>query len=226
MKCDTLVIVHRLIGGMVYITAMGQGILVLSSLTHAAELIEKRVANYSSRPSLLRDVSVLKIKPDWSFGLVAYGPRWKADRRAFHQQMNHNVVALYHPIMIEEMDSFLREPHILTRYALVPLPTFRSSQSYYLTTYFHCPHVQVGNVRRMVTAPALLDCLSSPLVLTRSSLASHHRGHSMSSVRASIRRSLFLSWVSQSLSCSRGPWFSANAYTRSGICNLYVKLTV
>ena len=39
-------------GGMVYMTAMGQGILVLSSLSRAVELLEKRAVRYSSRPSI------------------------------------------------------------------------------------------------------------------------------------------------------------------------------
>jgi hypothetical protein len=40
------------IGDMVYLTAMGQGILVLSSLPRAVELLDKRAAVYSSRPSI------------------------------------------------------------------------------------------------------------------------------------------------------------------------------
>jgi hypothetical protein len=39
-------------GGMVYMTAMGQGILVISSLSRAVELLEKRAVRYSSRPSI------------------------------------------------------------------------------------------------------------------------------------------------------------------------------
>ncbi|TEB29702.1 O-methylsterigmatocystin oxidoreductase [Coprinellus micaceus] len=93
-------------GDMVYLTAMGQGILVLSSLPRAVELLDKRAAVYSSRPSI---PALDLIEQDWSFGTMSYGNTWKAYRRAFHQQMNRNVVSRYHPIMIEERDGFLRK---------------------------------------------------------------------------------------------------------------------
>jgi cytochrome P450 len=40
---------------------------------------------------------------------MPYGHTWKEYRRAFHQQLNHSVVARYYPIMVEERDVFLRE---------------------------------------------------------------------------------------------------------------------
>ena len=46
---------------------------------------------------------------NWALGTMPYGQTWKDYRRAFHQQMNHNIVARYYPIMVEERDTFLRK---------------------------------------------------------------------------------------------------------------------
>ncbi|TEB27924.1 cytochrome P450 98A3 [Coprinellus micaceus] len=94
-------------GGMVYMTAMGQGILVISSLSRAVELLEKRAVRYSSRPSIPA-LNLIELD-NWAFGTMPYGHTWKEYRRAFHQQLNHSVVARYYPIMVEERDVFLRE---------------------------------------------------------------------------------------------------------------------
>ncbi|KAJ3521002.1 hypothetical protein NMY22_g12499 [Coprinellus aureogranulatus] len=94
-------------GGMVYQTAMGQGILVLGTLTHAMELLDKRAATYSDRPYI--PAVELTEHPNWAFGAMPYGSQWRNYRRAFHQNLHHNRVAQFHPIMSEQRDDFLRK---------------------------------------------------------------------------------------------------------------------
>ncbi|KAJ3521495.1 hypothetical protein NMY22_g12292 [Coprinellus aureogranulatus] len=93
--------------GMVYLTALGQGILVLDTLAHVTELMDKRAANSSDRPF----VPALKLAghDTWSMGEMSYTPRWRTHRRVFHQFLSPNRVADYHPIMVEQRDECLRQ---------------------------------------------------------------------------------------------------------------------
>ena len=115
---------------MIYLTAPGQGILVLGSHRRAFDLLDKRSANYSDRPALpIIDMWVtllsswsLRLIPshcghritsrmnlEWSFGLMPYGTMWRQHSRTFHKYFNNNAVQQYHPIMYEETKTFLRK---------------------------------------------------------------------------------------------------------------------
>ncbi|KAF6752844.1 cytochrome P450 98A3 [Ephemerocybe angulata] len=93
-------------GDMVYLTALGQGILIIDSYHHATELLDKRAANYCDRPT----APILDLMDfDWNFSSKQYGPSWRHYRRNFHQYLNQNAVPKYHPIMHEERDDFVQK---------------------------------------------------------------------------------------------------------------------
>ncbi|RXW22172.1 hypothetical protein EST38_g3677 [Candolleomyces aberdarensis] len=93
-------------GDIIYMTALGQGVLVLGSQRRAVDLLEKRAANYSDRPPF----PVIEMMGlGWSFGLMRYGAVWRQYRRAFHKFFNNNAIPTWHPIMYEEVKGFLRK---------------------------------------------------------------------------------------------------------------------
>ncbi|RXW19445.1 hypothetical protein EST38_g6411 [Candolleomyces aberdarensis] len=90
---------------LLYLEVLGQGMLILGSHRRAVDLLEKRAAIYSDRPTLaLTDLMDFH----WNFAIQPYGPWWRLHRRDFHQQLNSNVVSRYHPIMYEEREGLLR----------------------------------------------------------------------------------------------------------------------
>ncbi|RXW19447.1 hypothetical protein EST38_g6400 [Candolleomyces aberdarensis] len=91
-------------GDMVFLTAPGLGILVLGSHRRAVDLLDKRSANYSERPtSPIVDLMDL----NWSFGLMPYGSKWREHNRTFHKYFSNSAVQQYYPIMYEETKAFL-----------------------------------------------------------------------------------------------------------------------
>ncbi|KAJ2919349.1 hypothetical protein MD484_g973, partial [Candolleomyces efflorescens] len=92
-------------GDIVYLTALGQGILVLGSHRRAADLLAKKSANYSDRPVFaVADLMGF----NWAMSLIPYGHEWRQQRRIFDQYLGHNAIQQYHPIMNEETLNLLR----------------------------------------------------------------------------------------------------------------------
>ncbi|RXW24976.1 hypothetical protein EST38_g887 [Candolleomyces aberdarensis] len=93
-------------GDMIYLKALGQGMLVLGSRRRAVDLLDKRAVNYSDRPVW----SMLDLMDfNWSLVAMPYGVAWRQHRRAFHQYLNNNAVQKYHPVMNEETKLFLQK---------------------------------------------------------------------------------------------------------------------
>ncbi|KAJ3520043.1 hypothetical protein NMY22_g12920 [Coprinellus aureogranulatus] len=91
-------------GDLVYLNAMGQGILILGSRRRAEDLLEDRAANYSDRPSaVIQDLA----DANWSFGLMPYGSWWRKHRATFQHFFRRRDLSQWHPIMYEERDRFL-----------------------------------------------------------------------------------------------------------------------
>ncbi|KAJ2920822.1 hypothetical protein H1R20_g16272, partial [Candolleomyces eurysporus] len=90
---------------LLYLEVLGQGMLILGSHRRAVDLLEKRAAIYSDRPSQpLTDLMNL----NWNFVVQRHGPWWRLHRRNFHQQLNSNAVSRFYPIIYEERDGLLR----------------------------------------------------------------------------------------------------------------------
>ncbi|TFK23816.1 O-methylsterigmatocystin oxidoreductase [Coprinopsis marcescibilis] len=92
-------------GDIMYVNALGQGIVVLNSLSAARAVMETRALNNSDRGSL-PSFDIMDF--NWALGVMQYGPNWRAHRRAFHQFLNQNQVAKYLPVIEQECLVYLR----------------------------------------------------------------------------------------------------------------------
>ncbi|TFK21913.1 O-methylsterigmatocystin oxidoreductase [Coprinopsis marcescibilis] len=93
-------------GEVTYLEAMGQPIIILNSLSAILELLENRSVNTSTR----FPVPAFEIMDiDWIFGVMDYGPDWRAHRKLFHQLLNSNEVPNYRPVIEQETNKFLRK---------------------------------------------------------------------------------------------------------------------
>ncbi|KAI1788178.1 cytochrome P450 98A3 [Ganoderma leucocontextum] len=92
-------------GDVVYLSVLGQDTIVLGSLKAARDLLDKRSANYSDRPT---SVMVQLVGFDWLFALMNYGPRWRQHRRAVHPTMTADVVPQYQAVQLDVARNFVR----------------------------------------------------------------------------------------------------------------------
>nr|VWO96616.1 N/A [Ganoderma boninense] len=91
----------------IYLTALGSKLLVLSSFEAARDLLDRKGAIYSSRPRLVVKNELRGW--NWSLILMAYGKEFLAYRRAIQQEFAHPVVvASYRPIIVRESISLIR----------------------------------------------------------------------------------------------------------------------
>ncbi|KAI9442979.1 cytochrome P450 [Lactarius indigo] len=84
---------------MMYLTALGQPILVLNSIRAAAELLDRRSSIYSDRPRMIMAQEVLS--GGLTFPFLGYDDRWRRSRRAIHQNLSKTAVLSYHNILRE-----------------------------------------------------------------------------------------------------------------------------
>ncbi|KAL0580370.1 hypothetical protein V5O48_001615 [Marasmius crinis-equi] len=96
----------NLYGDLVYIRIFGNPVLVLNSAQAISDLLEKRSANYSSRP--IRTMVVDLIGWDWLFSSMQYGKTWKRHRNLFLKYFPMNNNAEYHPVQTLEAHTLLR----------------------------------------------------------------------------------------------------------------------
>ncbi|KAM5541819.1 hypothetical protein V8D89_004548 [Ganoderma adspersum] len=92
-------------GDVLYLNVLGQGIIMLGSLKAARDLLDKRSANYSDRPT---SVMVQLAGLDWLSALINYGPRWRQHRRAIHPVMTPDAITLYEAVQLASARNFLR----------------------------------------------------------------------------------------------------------------------
>ncbi|TFK20076.1 O-methylsterigmatocystin oxidoreductase [Coprinopsis marcescibilis] len=92
-------------GDVMYVNAMGQGIIVLNTLPAVLALMDKRAVNNSDRGDLTT-FDMLDFR--YAFSFMQYGNRWRVHRRAFHQFLNQNQAPTYLPIVEEECLIYLR----------------------------------------------------------------------------------------------------------------------
>ena len=113
---------------MIYLTAPGNGILILGTRKCAVDLLDRRSAIYSDRPPFpAAELFVIQFSPQslltplthflnmarmgftWNFGLMSYGAWWKQHNRAFNKHFGRNVLSKHHPIMLQETKEFLQK---------------------------------------------------------------------------------------------------------------------
>jgi len=109
-------------GDLIYLNAMGQGMLVLNSMAPIDDLFVGRASEYSHRSF---SIVIKLIKFEWAFSLMDYGADWRDHRRLFHQQLNATQMPRYHPMIEDEVAEFLarllarpKEHRDLIRYGL------------------------------------------------------------------------------------------------------------
>ncbi|KAI0741731.1 cytochrome P450 [Daedaleopsis nitida] len=88
----------RKYGKMVYLDVLGQPMIIVASYKIANELLDKRSANYSNRPT---SVMVQLAGLSWVSVLKQYGQEWRQHRRVFHQWFNSEVVVKLQPIQLK-----------------------------------------------------------------------------------------------------------------------------
>ncbi|KAM5546226.1 hypothetical protein V8D89_000352 [Ganoderma adspersum] len=92
-------------GDVVHLDMLGKNIIVLGSLKAARDLLDKRSANYSDRPT---SVMLQLLGYDWLTSLMNYGSRWRQHRRAMHPAMTPDVLPQYEATQAAVARNFLR----------------------------------------------------------------------------------------------------------------------
>ncbi|TFK20135.1 cytochrome P450 [Coprinopsis marcescibilis] len=92
-------------GDVIYIEALGQGMVVLNTLSAAQGLLDKRSVTTSDRgyPPCFEIMNF-----DWAFALMPYGADWRTHRRVFHQSLNANEAPNYLPAIEKDCLAYLR----------------------------------------------------------------------------------------------------------------------
>ncbi|KAF8869909.1 cytochrome P450 [Infundibulicybe gibba] len=94
-------------GDILHAEALGQHIIILNLLEAATDIMERRAAKYSSRPSIL----MLELMDwiDFNASLLPYGDLWRHHRRVFQQSFRKDAAALYEPIQRKKTHKMLRD---------------------------------------------------------------------------------------------------------------------
>ncbi|KAI9444588.1 cytochrome P450 [Lactarius indigo] len=84
-----------------YLSALGQPILVLNSLKVASELLDRRGNLYSGRPRMIMTQEI--ISGGLMFAIIDYrDDRWRRSRRAAHQSLTKAAARSYHNVLRKE----------------------------------------------------------------------------------------------------------------------------
>ncbi|KAK2460236.1 hypothetical protein APHAL10511_007625 [Amanita phalloides] len=98
-------------GDIIHLSAMNMHIVVLHKMEDIIELMEKRSANYSSRPSI--PISEL-LGSDGTTALIPYGDKWRKQRTILQEGFKKEAMPLYHRVHTEKVhlftDLLLRRP--------------------------------------------------------------------------------------------------------------------
>ncbi|KAJ2911840.1 hypothetical protein MD484_g8575, partial [Candolleomyces efflorescens] len=84
-------------GDIMFFSALGQQIVVLSSVKRITDLLEKQSGIFSGRPHSVMMHELLEF--DNFFAVTDYGPYWRKHRRAFHQHFYAGAIPQYLPIV-------------------------------------------------------------------------------------------------------------------------------
>ncbi|EJD06677.1 cytochrome P450 [Fomitiporia mediterranea MF3/22] len=92
-------------GDVIYTQAFGRSIVVLNSLVAARDLLEKRSNVFSDRPYL---PVVYEMGWEFALSLLRYGPRFRKQRRIYHQYFNPQAISAFSPTRDRELRKFLQ----------------------------------------------------------------------------------------------------------------------
>ncbi|KAM5545117.1 hypothetical protein V8D89_001228 [Ganoderma adspersum] len=94
----------RKYGGIMYLNALGQKMLVLSSVETTFDLLDKKSANCSDRPTT---IVMQLLGLDLLFTFMQYGREWRQHRRAFSRSFALDRVAHYESVQANSARRFL-----------------------------------------------------------------------------------------------------------------------
>ncbi|PBK86350.1 cytochrome P450 [Armillaria gallica] len=92
-------------GDMLYVEALGRGILVLNTLDTVVDLLNDKADVYSDRPTFVMVGEMMGL--DNSVPMLPYGPTFKQHRKLCHISLNHESVKLYHGIQEDATAMYL-----------------------------------------------------------------------------------------------------------------------
>ncbi|KAI0049104.1 cytochrome P450 [Auriscalpium vulgare] len=95
----------RKYGDIMHVSALGKHIVIISSLTTARDLLEKRAANYSDR-IVVPMYQLMHL--EWFTPVTPWGEDWRRSRRALDRGLRPNAVAQYRPALTAKVHTFLR----------------------------------------------------------------------------------------------------------------------
>ncbi|KAH9058307.1 cytochrome P450 [Lactarius vividus] len=140
-----------------YLSALGQPILVLNSLKAASELLDHRGAIYSSRPRLIMAQEI--IAGNLIFALLSHvDDRWRRSRRAAHQCLTKAAVRDYHNVLRKEgillTSAMLANPGALEKHFQ------RTATSATMSILYDYPTLESENDKNLNEILAYAECTS------------------------------------------------------------------
>ncbi|RPD58783.1 cytochrome P450 [Lentinus tigrinus ALCF2SS1-6] len=97
---------HKRYGPLVHLSIFGKSTISIGSFEAASDLLDKRSANYSDRPTLV--IGDLTDIYHWNFPLMSYGPGWRARRRILHHELLPESIAKYRQYQMHVTHNLLR----------------------------------------------------------------------------------------------------------------------
>ncbi|KAF5364723.1 hypothetical protein D9757_012497 [Collybiopsis confluens] len=101
----------KLDSDIIHLEVAGTSIVVMNSAQVAEELLDQHSAIHSDRSRLVMVNELMGW--DYSFGLMAYGDEWRAQRKLFQREFNPQAAERFHPIEIRATHQLLG--HILDK---------------------------------------------------------------------------------------------------------------
>ncbi|KAH9009927.1 cytochrome P450 [Lactarius deliciosus] len=142
-----------------YLSALGQPILVLNSLKAASELLDRRGTIYSARPRLIMAQQI--ISGGLLFAFCSVDDRWRHSRRAAHQSLTKAAVRNYHSILRKEgvllTSALLADPGALEKHFK------RTTASTMMSILYDYPTLRSENEKSVKEAFAYADRMSESI---------------------------------------------------------------
>ncbi|KAI0085091.1 cytochrome P450 [Irpex rosettiformis] len=93
-------------GDIVFLRVVSTPLLIVSSADVALELMDKRSAIYSSRPT-----SIMDVMTGWDFNVsfIPYGQQWRNIRRKIHEHFHQMITPSYRDKQTKHVHAFLRQ---------------------------------------------------------------------------------------------------------------------
>ncbi|KAI0260135.1 cytochrome P450 [Gloeopeniophorella convolvens] len=125
-------------GGMMYISAFGQGILILNSQRVATDLLEKRSNIYSNRPHYISAGDYMSA--NLAFGFMPYNDLWRTFRRASLDSFSKSAAPRFYPTQTRE--ALMLGLALMTSPSAMDKHFRRHASSIMLSINYHFPPVE------------------------------------------------------------------------------------